>query len=273
MGRLWTLTVLVLLTGASTWPGAQVTTSPAFEVVSIKPIEPGLAYPNFFVEGDKLRGNHVTAAMLVATAYGVPRRQVLGGPDWINSARFNIDARATRRLPPKTDDGGLQEPVSGMLRRLLADRFRLRVRSESREMPVWALVHARQNFTPVNTHLRPAKVDCTGFEGTFREAPPDLQKTLLGNCFERTGGEMHVRGRPMSRLAYQLGRHLGRTVIDETRLSGLFDVDLDWDIRPGVSDDPAILLALEEQLGMKLVERMAVVPVVAIERIERPTPN
>ena len=274
MRRLWTFALLAILTGASSWVGAQATKPPVFEVVSIKPIQPYPPYPNFFVEGDKLRGNHVTAAVAIAFAYDVNRRQIIGGPAWISSEHFNIDARAGRRLPLKTDSGHLQEPVAGMLRALLADRFALRVRQETRQMPAYALVRVRPDVTPSEKHLRPARVDCRDFEARRYEAKTESElKIVFGDCFERTGGELHVRGRSMSRLAYQLGRHLSRHVIDETGLSGLFDVDLDWDIQRGVSEHPAILVALEEQLGMKLEERMAPAPVIVIERIERPTPN
>lgn len=273
--RLATFTALIVVTGSSAWLAAQgAKPVPAFEVVSIKPIQPALAYPNFFVEGDKLRGNHVTAATAVAFAYDINRRQIIGGPAWIDSDRYNIEARAGFRLPLKTDSGHLQEPVAGMLRVLLADRFALRVRLETREMPVYALVWARPNFKPSEKRLRPAKVDCTDFEARRYEAKTDAErKIVIGDCFERTGGEMHVRGPPMARLAYQLGRHLRRHVIDETGLPGLFDVDLDWDVAPRGPEQVAILVALEEQLGMKLVERRADLPVIVIEHLERPTPN
>ena len=77
----------------------------------------------------------------------------------------------------------------------------------------------------------------------------------------------------MERLAYQLARHLGRVVIDETGLTGLFDVDLDWEITFRAPEEPAILVALEDQLGMKLVERKAPLSVIVIESIQRPAPN
>ena len=290
--RLAASTAVIVLTGATTWLAAQQAkpslpaaaakpASPAasqkaatFEVVSIKPIQPSPPYPNFFVEGDKLRGNHVTARTVIAFAYNVNRRQIIGGPDWIHSLHYNIDARAGHVLPPKDASGRLQETVAVMLRTLLADRFALRVRRETREMPVHALVRARPGFTPSERHLRPAKVSCEDFEARRAEpATEDDRLKLFMDCFERTGGEMHVRGRSMERLAYQLSRHLGRDVINETGLSGLFDVDLNWDIVRGAPEEPAILVALEDQLGMKLVPRAAPMPVVVIERIERPTPN
>ena len=281
--RLATITAVIVLTGASAWLAAwQVKPAPpaasakaaSFEVVSIKPIQPALAYPNFFVEGDKLRGNHVTAITAIAFAYDINRRQIIGGPAWTDSERYNIDARAPFRLPLKTDSGRLQEPVAAMLRALLADRFALRVRRDTRQMSVSALVISRPNFKPREKHLRPAKIDCADSEARRASAVTDDEKfAVLRDCFERTGGELNVRGRPMERLAYQLGRHLNRHVIDETGLSGLFDVDLDWDIKPGVPEQPSILIALEEQLGMKLEERTALLPVLVIESIQRPKPN
>jgi uncharacterized protein (TIGR03435 family) len=285
-----TVTAFIVLTGASGWLAAQQarSASPAasqkaatFDVVSIKPIQPRPAYPNFFVEGDRLRGNHVTARVAIAFAYNVNGRQIVGGPDWISTEHYNIDARAGYKLAPKDASGYLQESVAVMLRALLADRFGLRVRHERREMPVYALVRARPGFTPTEKHLRPARIKCDDFDGRLAAAKTDDEtKAALADCFERTGGEMHVRGRALSRLAYQLGRHLDRTVVDETGLSGLFDVDLIWRGRElprgadrRAAERDAILDVLHEQLGMKLEERKAMLPVIVIESIQRPTPN
>jgi uncharacterized protein (TIGR03435 family) len=288
--RLAIVSALVALTGALGGLVAQQTkpalpaASPkaaTFEVISIKPIQPSPPLPNFFVEGDKLRGNHVTARVAIAFAYNLNGRQILGGPDWIHSEHYNIDARAGHKLAPKDASGQLQESVAVMLRALLADRFALRARHETREMPVHALVRARSGFTPDEKHLRRARISCDDFDGRLAAAKTDDDtKAALADCFERTGGEMHVRGRNMSRLAYQLGRHLDRTVIDETGLSGLFDVDLAWRDRElprgpdrRAAERDAILDVLHEQLGMKLEERRAMLPVVVIDSIQRPTPN
>ena len=286
-----TALTIIALTGATTWlaaqqaklasPGADAKAA-TFEVVSIKPIQPGLAYPNFFIEGDKLRGNHVTARTAIAFAYNMNRRQIIGGPDWIHSLHYNIDARAGHVLPPKDGSGRLQESVAVMLRTLLADRFALRVRRETREMPVYALVRSRQDFAPSETHLRPARIDCGDFNARLASATTDDDtKAAFADCFERTGSELHVKGRPIQRLADQLVGHFDRLVIDETGLSGLFDVDLIWrgrDLPRGVDDRraaerDAILDVLYEQLGMKLEERKAPVPVIVVESIQPPTPN
>jgi uncharacterized protein (TIGR03435 family) len=297
--RLAASAAVIVLTGATAWLAAQQAkpslpaaagkpASPAafqeaaaFEVVSIKPIQPSPPYPNFFVEGDKLRGNHVTARTVIAFAYNVNRRQIIGGPDWIHSLHYNIDARAGHVLPPKDASGHLQESVALMLRALLADRFALRVRHETREMPVYALVRSRPGFAPSETYLRPARIDCGDFNARLASATTDDDtKAAFADCFERTGGELHVKGRPIQRLADQLVGHFDRLVIDETGLSGLFDVDLIWrgrELPRGVdrraAERDAILDVLYEQLGMKLEERKAPVPVIVVESIQRPTPN
>ena len=285
------ITALIVLTGASGWLGAQqAKPSPAatsakaaasFEVVSIRPIQPALAYPNFFVEGDKLRGNHVTAITAIAFAYDVNRRQIIGAPAWADSERYNIDARAGFRLPLKTDSGHLQEPVAGMLRGLLTDRFALRVRHDTRESAVYALVRARPGFTPSERHLRPAKVSCDDYEARRLAATTDDDRLkVFQTCFERTGNELNVKGRPMQRLADQLVGYFDRLVVDETGLSGLFDAALTWRGPAGPLgserrsfERDAILDALYEQLGMKLEERKAMLPVLFVESIQRPKPN
>jgi uncharacterized protein (TIGR03435 family) len=169
-----------------------------------------------------------------------------------------------------------------MLRAVLADRFALRVRHETREMPAYALVRSRQDFTPSETHLRPAKIDCGDFNARLASATTDDEtKAAFSDCFERTGFELHVRGRPLQRLADQLVGYFDRLVIDETGLPGLLDVDLTWRGIVAARDAEArrtqerdaILEALDNQLGMKLEERKAMLPVIVIESIQRPTPN
>jgi hypothetical protein len=68
-------------------PALELAQAPSFDVVSIRPIQPYPPYPGFFIEGDRFRGNHATAAMLIAAAYGgMDRSQVIGGPRWIDIA-------------------------------------------------------------------------------------------------------------------------------------------------------------------------------------------
>jgi uncharacterized protein (TIGR03435 family) len=266
MSRFLTATLLSLIAVDSVLTTAQESNQAAsFEVASIKPIQPGLPYPNFFIENNRFRGNHVTIAMVVAAAYGVHRSQLVGGPSWIDSDRFNIEALAESPLPPRSASGALADPVAVMVRNLLADRVQIRVRYETREMQVLALtrVPGDQKF---NEHIRPAKDDC---------ASPEAMTLLLEECFELPGAtRMTVRGRPIERLVARLSGKLRRIVIDETGLSEKLDIDLQWEFaRNPAQMDAAMLIALEEQLGLKLESRRVPMPAVIIEHIERPSPN
>jgi uncharacterized protein (TIGR03435 family) len=269
-----TLSVALLCLTAGTLPVvAQRSEQPAsFEVVSIKPIQPYPPYPNFFIEINKLRGNHVTARMVIAQAYGVDRRQVVGGPAWIDSDRFNIDARAADVLPPKTGIG-LPEPIATMVRGVLADRFQLRARRETREMVVLVLTHARPDRR--TDGIRPARVDCRATQDRLaRATDDDAKKAIFADCFERSGLEMNIRGRPIASLADRLTGLLDRLVIDDTGIAGNVDLHFEWPFfRDRQESNAAALVAMEEQLGLKLESRKAPVPVVVIERIQRPSAN
>ncbi len=210
--------------------------------------------------------------MAVAAAYGVDRRQVVGGPAWVDSEHYNIDARAANVLPPRTG-AGLPEPVATMVRGLLTDRFQLRARRETREMSVLVLMHARPDRTTAG--IRPATLDCTRMQSRlFEAADEDAKKALFADCFERTGLELNVRGRPIASLVDRLAGLLDRTVIDDTGIAGNVDLHFEWPFHADRQErNAAALVAMEEQVGLKLVTRRAPVPVVVIERIQRPSPN
>jgi uncharacterized protein (TIGR03435 family) len=148
-----------------------------------------------------------------------------------------------------------------MLRNLLADRFHLVSRIETRELPVYALVLARPG-----------------------QLGPRLTKTAITDCM-KTGqfcgtnsSNMVIRSvaETMTRLAEQVSPLAGRTVIDRTGLDGRYDFEVTWTSdalrSPRPNDDgPSIFTALQEQLGLRLEAQRGPVEIMVIERVERPT--
>jgi uncharacterized protein (TIGR03435 family) len=226
----------------------------------------------------------VPAAALIRFAYDLPDFQISGGPSWLASARFDIVAKAENDAPIA------QTRV--MLRTLLAERFMLTTHTETRELPIYALVMAR-NDGRLSAQLRRSEADCaretvaldnwagirpsTGTPrcGFFGFAPgTDLPKGRGGLAF---------RGLTLAAFSKRLVPMVRRSVSDQTGLQGYFDADFDFVAElppppppPGLPSsftDPfvSIFTALPEQLGLKLDSRRGPVDVLVIDRVEQPT--
>jgi uncharacterized protein (TIGR03435 family) len=225
--------------------GAQNGTAvgPQFEVASIKPGAPGAPGPTIYNPSrERFAIDSITTKALIAYAYDVREFQVSGGPSWVGSEEYNIVA--------KPQGEASNERILAMARSLLAERFKLTLRHESKEMPVLALTVAK---------------------GGARLHPSE---TTGGPEIRGGRGRLVARKVTMGMLAAQLaGRVLGRAVLDRTEIAGEFDVNLEWtpDERP--DPGPSIFTALQEQLGLKLETLKGVVDVLVIDHVERPSAN
>jgi len=249
---------------------------PAFEVASVKPNTSGdgrvLMTPQ---PGGRLNLVNVPLRLMIRYAYRVQDFQVVGGPDWISTARFDVVAKAEGGNPS-------QEELQLMLRSLLADRFKLVVRPDTREMPTYSLVPARADGK-TGAQLRKSDANCG--PATAPSAPPAPGQ--LPSCGSMLGfGNLKARGSTMAALASALSTFAGRIVVDRTGLAGGYDVDLNWTPdqipRPvgdqpvqvnGVTVDPngpSLFTALQEQLGLKLESTKGPVDVLVVERAEKP---
>jgi uncharacterized protein (TIGR03435 family) len=156
-----------------------------------------------------------TLRQIVLDAYEMKGFRVFGGPDWVATDRFDIDGRAGRDVP--------REQLLIMLRALLTDRFRLVVRTETRQLPVFALTKDGGRTGP---KLRPASpAECADRGGNF-SAPAGQ----LPSCGALRAGPGRISGRSVSvaRLIQFLSPRVDRVVIDRSGLDGLFDIDLEW---------------------------------------------
>jgi uncharacterized protein (TIGR03435 family) len=261
-----------------------------FEAASIKqnkdPV-PGLV-PRGTFEGrpGRFRASQATLQELITSAYDLFDFEILGAPSWTTSDRFDIVATMSAGEP--FDDA----PVRRMLRALLAERFKLVVREERREMPVYSLVLPRPDRT-LGARLHPFKGECT--DDPSKVALPDLTKPLPATdpsqgprlCISGiTVGRISGRGVMLSSLTTMLSRlpAVRRRVIDRTGLTGLFDYDVEWTptVAPaGVvvpTDRPAetgpnIFSALQEQLGLKLESGKDSLRVVVVDSVNQPSPD
>jgi uncharacterized protein (TIGR03435 family) len=193
---------------------------------------------------------------LIQFAYGLPDSQILGGPSWLDSIMFDVDAKSDSTVDGQlhalpTDQARHQKQL--MVQALLADRFQLKTHQETRQLPVYTLAVARGG-----PRFQPSKINGTTI---------DTGRTRL-----------HIAGSDdtMSILARELARILGRVVLNQTGLSGRYDLRLQWtpdDTSPGPSEPPGIFTAIQEQLGLKLESGRGPVPVLVIDSVEMPAAN
>src|SRR5918993_4714414 len=183
-------------------PAATVT----FEVASVKENRSGAVEG---AEGDRLGAyvaTNVPLRLLIQRAYGVGQEQLIGGPSWVSSPRFDVDAR----LP----SGAEQDDFPLMLRTLLSDRFKLRLRHEIRQARVYALAVERPDgrlgprFTRSSTRCR-------------TDTP--VNPCLMSGRFVRGGGNLKGVGQSLAQLTAQLTKAVDRPVVDRTQLEGTFD--------------------------------------------------
>jgi uncharacterized protein (TIGR03435 family) len=241
-----------------------------------------------------------TARFFIADAFffGTPLQmaRVLGGPEWIDSALYEINAKAPTELRGSPD--GPPRELFLMIRSLLDDRFKLKAHMETREMPVYELVLARPDGSP-GPQLRRPTVDCDAIFAAVRAGapPPARPANEPPPCGAMRGPARVLAGSiPMAQLANMLtfviadangpaGREDARPVIDKTGLTGRFALTLAWTpeklpetpppngVPPIDPNGPSLLTALQEQLGLTLQSARSRMDVLVIDSIERPTPD
>jgi uncharacterized protein (TIGR03435 family) len=277
------------------------TPRPSFEVASIKPYaDPGSGQRFFGFRGElggtRINMTGVTVKMLLNYAYAIRDFQIIGGPDWINTERYDIQAKAEAGSIPRPT--GLQDPfsVGPMQMRtqsLLENRFQLKLHHESRELPVYELVEVKGGsklaLSEDQTPPQPPK------PGDPAPQPPKQGDSPRrgGIGFQRnaTGFTLRGAGIQLSIILGVLSQQVGRTIINKSELKpGLYDIQIQWSdngpstgppFPPGLEPPPppvepsgaSIFTALQEQLGLKVVATKGPVEVLVIDSIQRPSAN
>ena len=253
---------------------------PAFEAVSIKESDrpaPSQSPP------DRFTRRYITLAQLLIYAYQVSDFQIEGGPEWIRMRHYDVEAKADRIRPASE--------MQLMVRRLLAERFNLKVHLETQERPRYALVFARSDRR-LGPKLKQSAVDCPaivaarGPDYKPPTAPPQAGDPPSCLFRARLGGgsqTMLIEGQPMSAIAKQLQPQAKRVVVDKTGLTGTWAVELETEpqLPVGIPADAfgvpreglSLFTALPEQLGLKLESERGPVDVLVIDSADLPTSN
>ena len=223
----------------------------SFEVASVKPSDPRQSAVDFVISpGGRLRVTNLTLADMIREAYRVKHYQIFGGPAWMQTARFHVDAKAAGE--PTRDQ------MLDMLRTLLEERFQLRARRETREGSIFELVVAKGG-----PKLTASKAE-TAYLRLYRNTPPELPGVSYTIGAQKVG---------MARLADDLTGSMGHPVLDRTGLDGEFDFKIDYAVEGHAEVGPSMFTALQEQLGLRLQAAKGPVDTVVIEKAERPTEN
>lgn len=267
-------------------------TTPAYlyEIVSVKPCKPETSGGYTMNTPDGYTAKCTLLVILIDYAYGILNpEQLSGAPSWVSSQRFDVDAKmdgsvanAIQKL--SRDDRKLARQQ--MLQALLADRFKLTVHRETRELSVYALVIAKNG-----SKLKEVKPDDNSpdrIKGADGHAVTD--RVMMGT----SGGAMTMTGQAVSMpmLVRLLSQRVGRIVVDKTGLTGNFDFYMQFTPEEGgllaASSDvpggaaplppsdpgaPSIFTAVQEGLGLKLESRKVPVEIIVIDHVERPSRN
>jgi uncharacterized protein (TIGR03435 family) len=257
----------------------------SFEVASIKINKSGdWRVSGGFLPGGRYRVANYALRNLIAAAYLRPQINpdflISGGPSWIDSERFDIDAKAATDFLPGPDSPAAPRRI--MLQRLLADRFGLRVHHETSDRPVYVLVMARAD-NRLGPQMRRAPVGCAELIAAAAKSGGPAP-----SCGSQVGpGSVVMHGVPLTILANLLPRFVNRVIIDRTALTGSFDLEIKWTPAPGEwvappspggagappTDGPSLFSALQEQLGLKLQSTRGPVDILVVDHADMPTEN
>ncbi len=260
-------------------------TVPAFEVASIKPDRDATGTFSFgwFTPGTfTTRG--ATVQYLIQEAYQVTDDQIFGAPSWLKSERYDIKAKVPSSVVDeilKLDFEQSNLVCFRMLQNLLTDRFKLTFHKETRELPRFVLVVAKNG--PKIHEAKPGD--------TYPDGIKDMNGKGHGNVMRFGRGLLTGQGIPISALIKMLSQQkLGLMIVDKTGLTAKYDFTLKWNaenLSTGLTEGersggdaptadtsgPSLFAAIQEQLGLKLEREKGPVEVLVIDHVERPTEN
>jgi uncharacterized protein (TIGR03435 family) len=254
--------------------------SPTFDVSSVKVNKDGGPSSVRVTPGGMLSVTNNTLRNIIRNAWNIANDQIVGGPDWIDSERFDITAKTAKPFG--------QDEARAMLRALLADRFGLATRNETRELPVYLLVLARRDGA-LGPQMKKSDLDCAALLAAVTAGGKMPERLPNGNLpcgiTVRTNqgqGLVTGNGVAMEALARNLVGGVGRIIVDRTGLQGYYDIDVKFaadgpppppgapETPPADPSAPSLFTAMQEQLGLKLEPGKAPIAVLVIDRVQRP---
>lgn len=266
----WMLAVVVLLaiflpsvTKAQTAEAETQVATPIYDVVSIVPNKSDNGNWGINTHDASFTATNISLQSLVANAYNIRDGLISGIPAWAGSARFDVNAKIVDPDLPALKKL-TKEQRAAMLAAILAERFQLKVHTETKILPVYELVVLKQG-------------------PKFKESKTQDEKS---GGMSASDSEVTLTAAPLASLIYMLAGHLHRTVIDKTGLNAKYDLHMKWAAdraamagpdggRVEASDEsgPSIFTALQEQLGLKLESTKGPVTTLVVDHAEPPSAN
>jgi len=253
---------------------AQSVAAPSFEVASVKPVaEPKL--PAFLPETGRYNGGpgtkttgkfeckEVTLKSLLARAFNLPPTRI-SGPDWLDTARYDIAAK----LDPETTP----ENFRLMLQSLLAERFSLRFHRETKSTPVYLLTAAKNGPKLQPVRKAPEYKDESdrkaAVQASLQKNMEELKARIAAGGAARSYRNFGING-TAAKFAETLSIHADREVLDRTEVSGEYYFQLSWTPDPNATSEPSLFTAVQEQLGLKLQAAKEELEIIVIDHAER----
>jgi uncharacterized protein (TIGR03435 family) len=250
----------------------------AFDVISVKPSQPGV--PGIGIQpmssGQGYRVGGVPVRLMIKLMYKITDSQIAGGPKWMDTDLWDIEAKA--------DHTYTLDQLHEMFQTMLADRFKLQFHREKKEIPAYVLsVDKSGSKLKLNESPDPFEIPIKGAGGRMAIGPGGITTKIIGTRV------------PMVYFTWYLSQRLNDIpVVDQTGLDRFYDFTLDWmqELPPGFAtgrgeagsplpslaadgapEGPTLVVALREQLGLKLEKRKAPADVFVIDRVEKPDAN
>jgi uncharacterized protein (TIGR03435 family) len=272
--------VAVLVISASAI-GAGEAQAPTFEAASVKVNRTGDRARVMPMPSGQYIATAVTLRDLVLGTYLLHASQLVGGPAWFATARFDINARTERPL------AGGPAAFRPLVEGLLAERFGFRAHHDVREMDAYVLERARPDGTP-GSQLQPSQADCNVLDPSPQPRRPSVRdgwppcglastRDISSETGRITRIDVKRSATTLAEFATTLYGAMGKPVVDQTGLGGRFDLEYSYAPPPTAvavgeprPEGPTLLIALEEQLGLRIRPRRVRVPVLVIDAAEMP---
>jgi uncharacterized protein (TIGR03435 family) len=259
---------------------------PSFAVASIRPSQPDNNIARRDFRADSFTAEAMTLKQIISYAYGLSfDLELSGGPAWIRTDKFDIEAKPeeteTATLSKLSHDD-LDEQMRFRVQSLLAERFKLTLSFERRDLPVYKLVVAKGGLKCAKVAAKTplAALPPPRFHWAALPPPPPPANYTLPTPSEARAltQAMHMRTQywPFWLVVTALGHEPelgGRPVIDNTGLEGSYDCEASWSREGSDGQGPSFFTAIQEQMGLKLEPTKGPVEVLLIDHIEPPSEN
>jgi uncharacterized protein (TIGR03435 family) len=242
---------------------------PAFEVASVKKNKSDSHMMRIMGKPDGFACDNIPLKILISNAYGIKLDLITGGPGWVETEGFDIDAKVAGP-DVETYKKLTDKERQSILAALLVERFNLKIHRETKILPIYELVVAKGGFKP--KELPP-------IDDAAEEAKPSDQRRN-GHMSTMRPGEFQGGGIDLGRFAENLSDIVQRTVLDKTGIKGIYDINLKWtpEDEPASADaggegGASVFTALQEQVGLKLESGKGPVETLVIDHADLPSQN